>query len=293
VDVVVPFRGPVAELEAAAGRLGRLALGQRDSVSVVVDGPAPRAEIGPVAVHGAPAGRTPGRARNVGAASGSAEWIVFLDADVEPPADLLDRYFDPDPSADAALLAGGVRDQAVPFDAPAVARYFYIRAATSQDDTFRLGEWGFPKTANVAARRTAFEAVGGFREDIRAADDADLSFRLRAGGWMLERREHACVAHHGRQTLRSFVSQKVVHGSGGAWLEQRYPGSFPARRRLGLMWWALRTAAGGMFEAARTRERDRAIWALLEPAEALAFEFGRSVPNERPLPPRWRAFERL
>jgi mycofactocin glycosyltransferase len=293
VDVVVPFRGSEADLEAAVARLGGLALGPGDSVSVVIDGSAPRAVIGAVSVLGSQVGRTPGRARNLGAAAGSADWIAFLDADVEPPSDLLDRYFVPEPSDAVGVLAGGVQDEAVPADAPAVARYFYIRGATSQDDTFRFDDWGFPKTANVAVRRSAFDAVGGFREDIRAADDADLSYRLRSAGWVLERRERASVVHHGRQTLRSFVSQKAVHGSGGAWLERRYPGSFPARRPLGLLWWALRTAAGGLVAAARARDRDRALWALLEPVEALAFEFGRLLPNERPLPPRLKALERL
>jgi hypothetical protein len=37
--------------------------------------------------------------------------------------------------------------------------------------------------------------AGGFREDIRAAEDADLSYRLRAAGWTIEGREPATVTH--------------------------------------------------------------------------------------------------
>jgi GT2 family glycosyltransferase len=238
---------------------------------------------------------SPGYARDRGAAQGGAEWIVFLDADVEPCDGLLDLYFEPSPDPRAALLAGGVRDEQVGADAPWAARYAYIRSAMSQDDTFRFGEWGFPKTANVAVRRAAFEACGGFRDDLRMSEDADLTYRLRAAGWTVERRERAAVIHSSRQTLRSFVHQKAVHGAGGAWLERRYPGSFPARGRLGLTWWALRTAVVGLVEAARKRDRDRAIWAVYEPVEALAFEFGRSLPNERPLTLKvwWRALRRL
>jgi hypothetical protein len=51
------------------------------------------------------------------------------------------------------------------------------------------------------------------------------------------------------------------------------------------MWWGVRTLAKGLFHAARTRDRDKAIWAVFEPLELLSYEFGRSLPNERPL--RW------
>jgi hypothetical protein len=43
----------------------------------------------------------------------------------------------------------------------------------------------------------------------------------------------------------------------------------------------LRTAAAGLVSAARHRDRDRAVWALMEPVELLAFELGRSLSNER------------
>jgi GT2 family glycosyltransferase len=156
----------------------------------------------------------------------------------------------------------------------------------SQDDTFRFGEWGFPKTANAACRRRAFEEVGGFRENIRAAEDADLTYRLRAAGWRLERREGAAVVHRSRQTVGGFATQKLCHGAGGAWLNRHYPGSAPARRRSGLTWWAVRHATTGLVAAVRARDRDKAISSLLDPLELLAHEFGRSLPNERPLTAR-------
>jgi len=144
-------------------------------------------------------------------------------------------------------------------------------------------------SANVACRREAFEAIGGFREDIRAAEDADLTFRLRAAGWGLERREAARVVHRSRQTVRGLVAQKLRWGAGAAWLHAEYPGAFPARRLPGLSRWAARTAAGGV-GSARLRDRDAALIAVLEPIEVLALELGRRLPNERPLPdrPPWR-----
>lgn len=299
VDVVVPFAGPDGELDRLRAELARLRLGPEDSILVVDNTPgrtgARTAEPEAAPVLRATERRTPGYARNRGAELGRAEWLLFLDADTIPPEDLLERYFDPVPGERTAVLAGGVRDELVPATGPPAARYAYIRAATSQEDTFRFGNWGFPKTANAAFRRDAFESVGGFREDIRTAEDADLSYRLRAAGWEIERREVATVVHRSRQTLRSFVSQRLLYGAGGAWLERAYPGSFPARRRAGVVWWAARTAAGGLYRAVRMRDRDRALWALLEPLEAISWELGRSLPNERPLTAQaWRrALRRL
>jgi GT2 family glycosyltransferase len=293
VDVVVPFAGSTQELDGLAGRLVRLKLAPGDSARIVDN--TPRRELGQkgavngISVIHAPERGTPGFARNRGAAGGSASWIVFFDADTEPSEDLLDRYFDPFPATRTALIAGGVRDEPVPKDALPTARYAYIREAMSQENTFRFGEWSYPTTSNVAVRRAAFEAVGGFREDIRAAEDADLTYRLKRAGWQVERRESANVTHESRSTLRSFVVQKAIHGAGGAWLNRQYPGCLPARRRPGLTWWALREAARGLRGAVRARDRDRALWAVFYPLELLVWELGRSLPNERPLTPRvWR-----
>ena len=280
-DVVVPFAGSAEDLSGLDARLRRLSLSAADTLVIVDNGPRPSA--GPVAgrrvIH---AGErpTPAYARNRGALHGHGEWIVFLDADVSPEPDLLDRLFEPPPRPRTALLAGGVRDEEVPRDGPPVGRYARLRALSDQGKTFGF-RWGWPQTTNVACRRAAFEEVGGFREEIRAAEDADLTYRLARAGWEVERREHASVTHLNRATARAFARQKLVHGAGGAWLDREYPGAVPARRRLGLTWWGVRTAAVGLAAGARERDRDRVLRAVFEPLEHLAYEYGRSLSNYR------------
>jgi len=233
VDVVVPFGGPRGELEPLLARLARLRLRDGDSLLVVDN--TPRRLYGRAVGNGSvpllrgAERRTPGYARNRGAVEGTAEWIVFFDADAEPVQDLLDRYFEPEPEPWTALVGGGVRDEPVASNGRPAARYQYMWAGMKQDEKFRLGSWRFPVTANVAVRRTAFEAVGGFRDDIRAGEDADFTYRLRAAGWNVERREAATVTHRTRQTLGSFVHQQALHAAGAAWLDHHYPGFSPAK----------------------------------------------------------------
>jgi len=285
VDVVVPFRGQPHDLEQLSARLACLSLQAGDTIVVVDNSPEqPSAEPssnGKVRLLRASERLTPGYARNVGAACGNAEWLVFIDADTEPSPDLLDRYFDVTPSEATAQLAGKVIDEPVGPEAPGPARYAYLRGAMDQTRTLELVPGPFAQTANVACRRSAFEAVGGFREHIWPAEDADLSFRLRAAGWTIERRDEASVVHFSRRTVRAMVGQAARHGAGCAWLDQAYPGSSPARRLPGLVWWGIRFATAGLARAARRRDRDEAVRAVYEPLWELAFELGRSRSVER------------
>jgi len=276
VDVIVPFRGSAAELDAVRARLAVLQLGPRDTLTVVDNSPAPHG----TADVAAPDLQTPGYARNRGAELGRAPWLVFVDADVTVPAGLLADYFAEVPGDATALLAGEIRDEPGP---GAAARYSHLRGAMSQEITLARGEWAFAQTANCALRRAAFSAVGGFTEPIRAGEDADLCYRLRSAGWGIERRPGAVVTHRSRSTVRGLVAQQAVHGAAGGWLNRRYPGSFPPRRVPGLMWWVVRHTVGGLLRAARTRRRDEALLAVMDPLTILAYEAGRALPNRRPL----------
>jgi len=161
-----------------------------------------------------------------------------------------------------------------------MGRWAYMRELSGQANTYRQ-VWGWPQTSNVACRREALEEVGGFRDELRAAEDADLTYRLERAGWGFERREHARVTHLNRATALEFARQKLVHGAGGAWLDREYPGALPAQRKPGLVWWGVRYAVRGLALAVCRRSRDRALWAIFRPIELIAFEFGRSRSNLR------------
>jgi GT2 family glycosyltransferase len=285
MDVVVPFCGSDAELEELLGTLSSVRLSPRDSLVVVDNGPASslRTERGfgsqrsvivettvPSSYH----------ARNRGAERGDAEWLLFVDADVRPPEDLVERYFDPPPDDRDGVLAGSVVDEVL--DEPGwrhpAARYAHLRAVMSQDNTLGDRGWSYAQTANCAIRRAAFEEVGGFTEDIRSGGDADLCFRVQRAGWALTQREGATVLHRTRRTLRAMLRQKARHGSGARWLNDVYPGAFPSELTVGWILWAMRQSVA-VARAVLRRDADNAILLGVDLLSRWAFELGRLAPN--------------
>jgi cellulose synthase/poly-beta-1,6-N-acetylglucosamine synthase-like glycosyltransferase len=283
VNVVLPFRGSQEQLERVAERLAALKLLPGDTVTIADNRPAAiDATCEQVRILGAGELQTSYHARNRAVAQGDAPWIVFLDADVLPPPDLLDRYFVTPPQDATGVLAGAVVDEEPERSAAPALRYAWLKSSMSQEITLAHDGWAFAQTANAAIRREAFVQVGGFEPRIRSGGDADLCFRIRAAGWELERREQATVVHHNRQTIPRMLAQRARHGAGANWLARRWPGALPRRRWPGLALWSVKRAAHGL-QAAAQRDRDGALLGLLDGPAVWAFELGRLIPN-RPRP---------
>jgi GT2 family glycosyltransferase len=280
VDVVVPFKGSAESLEGLVDRLARLRLREGDTVTIADNRPtgAPVGERAGVRIVSVPERQSSYHARNRAAAVGSAPWLLFIDGDVRPPEDLLDRYFESQPGERAGVLAGGVEDEEVGEGSAPVARFATLQRSMGQHNTLDLPGWGYAQTANCAIRREAFDAVDGFEGAVRSAGDADICFRLRDAGWTIERRDGASVLHTNRTSLRNLLRQRARHGAGVEWLARRYPGSFPRKRWLGLAKWALQSLAWAAVDAARGR-RDDALVHAIEPLSVWAFNLGRLMPN--------------
>ncbi len=278
VSVVMPFAGTRGEAQVALAALGALNLGPEDERLLVDNtGTAPPAAV--VRVVRATGEQSPAHARNVGAAHAHGEWILFLDADCRAPADLLDRYLAESVADDVGALAGAVVP--APGGATFAARYGAARSFLDQDAHLAHGYMPRAVAANLLVRRTAFEAIGGFYEGVRAAEDTDFSWRLQRAGWQLASCPEARVEHSYRTSVRALRRQWRGYAAGRAWLARRYDGFDPEpavaraagrlvhrRRRSG-------SAAGGRASAAPPPRLERggflALDALLGVEELAGF----------------------
>jgi histidinol-phosphate phosphatase family protein len=150
-------------------------------------------------------GRGPAAARNDGWRSLAGEWVAFLDDDVVVPEGW-SAALRADVEAAAAGVAGVQGRIRVPLPAGRPPTDWERNVAGLED-----ARWA---TADMAFRRDALAAVGGFDERFRRAyrEDSDLALRLLAAGWRLERGERFVV--HPVPPAGRLVSVRLQAGNG-------------------------------------------------------------------------------
>jgi hypothetical protein len=207
-------------------------------------------------------GGGPAAARNVGWRAARHDWVAFLDDDVLPDPDWLERL---DEDLDVAAHIGGVQG-AIRVPRPVGRRPTdWERVTAGLTD----GEW---ITADMAYRRIALDAVGGFDERLPRAfrEDAELAYRVRRAGWELIRGNRA-VTHPVRSEDR-WVSVRTQRGNADDALLRRLYGrhwrsllGIPPGRRPRHVAVTAAAAVGAVLAvtAALTRRRGAAVAAAL------------------------------
>jgi histidinol-phosphate phosphatase family protein len=125
-------------------------------------------------------GRGPASARNAGWRASRAEWLAFLDDDVVCPSGWLNELHE-DLRSLPDEVAGSQGRIVVPLAAG--------RQPTDRERHVKALEGARWATADMAYRRKALAAVGGFDERFPRAyrEDADLALRVQVAGWRLVR----------------------------------------------------------------------------------------------------------
>ncbi|MER6347982.1 glycosyltransferase family 2 protein [Streptomyces sp. NPDC001595] len=172
--------------------------------------------------------RGPAAARNTGwRAAGAVPWIVFLDDDVVPG-----RAWAAELARDLAAATARTAAVTARIDVPLPDDR---RPTDWERNTAGLAEARWI-TADMAYRRTALEAVGGFDERFRRAfrEDADLALRVIAAGW--EVAEGARRTTHPVRPAGRWVSVRLQAGNADDVL---------MTRRHGRTWWRRADAPRG------------------------------------------------
>src|SRR3989442_1648280 len=163
-------------------------------------------------------------ARNAGLACARGEIVAYTDGDVRVDPEWLTHLVQPFLTSDV-VGAGG--PNVVPPDDPWVAQCV-ARAPGGPTQVLlddRIAE--HVPGCNMAFRREALEAIGGFNPIfLRAGDDVDVCWRLQARGWSIGFRPAALVWHHHRASIRAYYRQQIGYGEGETWLMQIHPGKF-------------------------------------------------------------------
>jgi cellulose synthase/poly-beta-1,6-N-acetylglucosamine synthase-like glycosyltransferase len=77
---------------------------------------------------------------------------------------------------------------------------------------------------NMAFRKAALQAIGGFDPQFRTAgDDVDVCWRLQQRGWTIGFHPAAVVWHHRRNSVRMYWRQQQGYGKAEALLERKWP----------------------------------------------------------------------
>lgn len=211
VSLVIPARNEAAHLgaclDAASRIVGRSGLRE---IIVVDDGstdatPNIARRLGARVLSGH--GRGVAAARNLGITHATGELVWFLDADCVPSLDALCQLV-PHLSDPAVAGVGGsygnMNEQSL------LARLIQEEIAARHARMQRRVD--FLATFNVLYRKQALQELGGFDERFFKGQDAELAFRLRRHGYLLNFEPRSIVRHFHETSLASYLTVQRAQG---------------------------------------------------------------------------------
>ena len=194
-------------------------------------------------------------ARNTGLEAAAGEIVAYIDDDAYPDPHWLTYLAKTFMTTDHAGVGGPnlppPGDGRIA-DCVAVAPGGPIHVLTSDREAEHI------PGCNMAFRKTALEAVGGFDPRFRVAgDDVDICWRLQQRGWTLGFSPAAVVWHHRRNSIRTYLRQQWGYGKAEALLEEKWPEKYNAP---GHLVWAGRIYSPSVSAPRRLRRIFHGVW---------------------------------
>lgn len=147
--------------------------------------------------------------RNLGVQSSSLELILFLDSDVTVEPGFLDAHVKAVQREKDVAAAQGLTEFVGPntflWNATRLSKLVW---SFSNPKRFPYQSWSI--TANLSVRRSVFEEIGGFVEDLPfklGGDDLEMSYRINKAGYRIASAPDA-VALHAKTTWNSMAALK-------------------------------------------------------------------------------------
>ena len=163
----------------------------------------------------------PAAARNRGLRHARHDVVVHVDADTLPTRRWLRALMAP--FGDPQVMIVGGRILSFRPQTPA-ERYIAASGLYEPENNVHREPFPFVVSMNMAVRRAAALAIGGWAEEMLAGEDADFCFRLqRRFGCRLIYQPEAVLFHRNRQSDTGLRRQAWQYGQGVAHMYARHP----------------------------------------------------------------------
>ena len=148
-----------------------------------------------------------GGVRNFGARAAPGRFLSFIDADCCIPEDYFETAVEIIETTGSAATGCSVE---IPQPAHWIEATWHAMHFVGRDR-----DVSYLNSANFFVRREAFDRVGGFREDLRTGEDAEIGQRIVAAGLRIRESTRVQSIHLGNpKSLGAFHRRMVWHGLG-------------------------------------------------------------------------------
>lgn len=161
----------------------------------------------------------PGRGRNLGAAAAENEWLAFIDAGVVPERQWLESLAQPARESTEVDIVYGSFEPVIDTLFKECAAIAFVPPPANVNGTMMRTR----SIASALMRKSVWQNVGGFPEDLRSAEDLLFMNKIEAAGfkaaYVPEAKVHWSIQPTLGKTFRRFVSYSRSNIRAGLWAQ--------------------------------------------------------------------------